>query len=547
MLKEEFEKWETDVLIVGGGSAGLRAALAARETGARVLVVNRGGKTYGGATSYLDKLIEVTGLAVALNKEDSDLYYKELYDFGMKVNSRELVRTFTDNSEKELRFLESIGVEFERQGNEYVWMQIPSHSRPRVVKGMSDFGTEILTRLVKACEEKGVQFLAHTGIYEIIKDSSGHPRWALGIHKTQKCTQPVQIRFSSVIIATGGFGNLFSYATNPQGNASGMAIGLDLGAALTNLEFMHILPLFVSPIRGFYMISALLSQGKILNTAKEPFSSGWDHSSQEPDTVTQGNITFEICKWIEKQQEMGKATSDGGVYWYGTHLIDVMKHRIPRSLEMLKARNLDLTSQPAIISSGCHQALGGIAINPQGETGVAGLFACGECAGGFQGAQRMMGTGVMDALVFGSRAGRAAAEAIGQPGTKHWVVMSEDVNRTPELTCDKGFRQLHASMDRILVTKNKEKLRRAQMEVESLQKSLEHYPLNAIPYKDRLRYSELKHAVSIAQAFIASSQAREESRGSFVRSDFPDQSQHFDKQSFVHRIQPDQFQVAFHS
>ncbi len=203
-------------MIVGGGSAGLRAALAARETGARVLVVNRGGKTYGGATSYLDKLIEVTGLAVALNKEDSDLYYKELYDFGMKVNSRELVRTFTDNSEKELRFLESIGVEFERQGNEYVWMQIPSHSRPRVVKGMSDFGTEILTRLVKACEEKGVQFLAHTGIYEIIKDSSGHPRWALGIHKTQKCTQPVQIRFSSVIIATGGFGNLFFLRDEPS-------------------------------------------------------------------------------------------------------------------------------------------------------------------------------------------------------------------------------------------------------------------------------------------------------------------------------------------
>lgn len=545
MHTADIERLETDVLIVGGGSAGLRAALAAKEAGARVLVVNRGGKTYGGATSYLDKLIELTGLAVAFSKEEAELYYNELSDFGIEVNSRELVKTFTHNSEKELRFLESIGVEFERQGNEYVTMQIPSHSRPRVVKGMNDFGTELLKRLVTACEEKGVQFLAHTGIYEIVKDSSGHPRWALGIQKMQHSIQPVQIRFSSVVIATGGFGNLFSYATNPQGSASGMAMGLDLGAALTNLEFMHILPLMVGPIRGFYMVSALLSQGKIMNSDREEFSSGWKPMSQELDTVTQGNITFQICQWIQKQQELGKATRDGGVYWYGTHLIDDMKRRIPRSLEMLRARGLDLTTQPAIISAGCHQALGGIAIGSEGETNIPGLFACGECAGGFQGARRMMGTGVMDALVFGSRAGRAAAEAIGPSVPDQWIDMNEAVNPLPNLSCEKGFKLLHAAMDRILVTKNKESLNRAQKEIESLQKSLEHYPINTIPYKDRLRYSELKHALTIARAFIASSRAREESRGNFVRSDFPEQREPFAKQSFVQCTGPNQVQVWF--
>src|SRR5690606_1809105 len=114
------------------------------------------------------------------------------------------------DDEEELKFLESIGVQFQREGNDYKWIKLPSHTRPRVLRGMEDFGTEILKRMVKACQDAGVEFLTHTQVYRVVKDSQGRPRVALAIRKEAE-GQAIQIRFSSIVLATGGFGNLFSY------------------------------------------------------------------------------------------------------------------------------------------------------------------------------------------------------------------------------------------------------------------------------------------------------------------------------------------------
>lgn len=545
MQQEEVETFEADVLVIGGGSAGYRAALSARESGASVLVVNGGGKTYGGATSYLDKLIELTGLAVAMDDEDVQRYYEELVDFGLGANERELVKTVTQDSEKELHFLESIGMEFKRGEEPYDVIQIPSHSRPRVVKGPHDFGTKILSRLSEKCDEQGVDMLTQTKIYDVVKDDSGRPRWAFGIKKVGNASKPIQIRFSSVVLATGGFGNLFTYATNPMGNASGMAIGFQLGATMTNLEFMHVLPLLTQPIKGFYLVSSLMSRGDVTNTDGESFRTDTKQGEGELDTVSQGNVTFEMCQWIEKQYEKGKTHEDGSVYWHGDQLIEDMKKRIPRSLTMLKDRGLDLTKQPARVSPGFHQALGGILIGPDGETNIPGLYACGECAGGFHGARRMMGTGVVDSLVFGSKAGHAAAQAVGSGTENRWIEMKEESDHSsPQWLDMEGLKRLQTIMDRILVIKSEDKLVQAQRDVYDLQQRLEREDVDSMPYKYRLRFSELNHAVTMAQAFIASSLSRKESRGSFVRRDYPEQTDAWAEPSRLHKQDPVYLQVC---
>lgn len=535
---------ETDVLVIGGGSAGLRAALAARNKGAKVLVVNRGGTYSGGSTAYLDKLIEFTGLGVSIGDQESDLYYEELKRFGRKINSPGLLKVFTADDERELQFLESIGIQFMRKGEDYVWMKLPSHTRPRVLRGMEDFGSEILKRMVKACQMVGVEFLTHTQVYRLVKDSQGRPRWALAIRKSSGGSQEVQIRFSSLVLATGGFGNLFSYSTNPQGYGSGMAMALDLGARLTNLEFVQFLPLLVQPIRGYFIISSLLSQGKISNTVGETFSPPLTEESGQDEAVLQAKTVFEICRWIEKQQEKGYVTEEKGVYWDGVKLTEKMEKMIPRSLEVLKQRGLDLTKEPAIISVGYHQALGGIAIGTHGETDVPGLFACGECSGGFHGAERLMGTGVMDSLVFGRRAGEAAANASAGERTAKWLP-APDKQKESKLPIfpEEGFKQLQTAMDKILVTKSEEKLNGAKEEVERLVSTLDELDLESVGLQQRLRLSELKDALRIAAAYIAACQARKESRGSFIRSDYPNEDPLLAAPSYIRQVGSFRFDV----
>lgn len=543
-IKQDVLHYDTDVLVIGGGSAGLRAALAARAKGARVLVVNRGGSHSGGSTAYLDKLIEFTGLGVSVGSSESQLYYEELRSYGKEINSDQLLKVFSADDEEELKFLESIGVQFQREGNDYKWIKLPSHTRPRVLRGMEDFGTEILKRMVKACQDAGVEFLTHTQVYRVVKDSQGRPRVALAIRKEAE-GQAIQIRFSSVVLATGGFGNLFSYNTNPQGYGSGMAMALDLGARLTNLEFVQILPLLVKPIRGFFIISSLLSQGKVSNTAGELFNPSAPISSAN-DTVLHAEIVFELCRWIEKQQEQGQVTAENGVYWNGIELKDQMERLIPRSLEVLKARGLDLTREPAVISVGYHQALGGIAIGTSGQTDIPGLFACGECAGGFQGAERMMGTGVMDALVFGRRAGRAAAEAIDGSGPDQGLELEQGTKSGAlPIAYEDATRQLQNAMDKILVTKNSTKLQAVKREIDQLKGIVDQVPLESVPLREKVRLAELKDALLIASAYITACEARKESRGSFLRSDYPQEDPEFAAASYIWKEGKDQFQVSF--
>lgn len=545
-INQDVLHYDTDVLVIGGGSAGLRAALAARAKGARVLVVNRGGSHSGGSTAYLDKLIEFTGLGVSVGSSESQLYYEELRSYGKEINSDQLLKVFSADDEEELKFLESIGVQFQREGNDYKWIKLPSHTRPRVLRGMEDFGTEILKRMVKACQDAGIEFLTHTQVYRVVKDSQGRPRFALAIRKEAE-GQAIQIRFSSVVLATGGFGNLFSYNTNPQGYGSGMAMALDLGARLTNLEFVQILPLLVKPIRGFFIISSLLSQGKVSNTAGELFNpSAPISTANQQDTVLHAEIVFKLCRWIEKQQEQGRVTAENGVYWNGVELKDQMERLIPRSLEVLKARGLDLTREPAVISVGYHQALGGIAIGTSGETDLPGLFACGECAGGFQGAERMMGTGVMDALVFGRRAGQAAAEAIDGSGPDQGLELEQGTKSGAlPIAYEDATRQLQNAMDKILVTKNSTKLQAVKREIDQLKSMVDQLPLESVSLREKVRLAELKDALLIASAYITACEARKESRGSFLRSDYPQEEPEFAAASYIWMKGKDQFQVSF--
>lgn len=152
----------TDVLVVGGGVSGLRAAIQASVEGAKVTLINKGSIGIGSETAYLDHLIELTVVGVSETKNDEKLYAKDLIDFGRNVNDENLVNTFVSNSNVEYQYIEALGVPMEKIDQTY-----PSHRAPRLIKGIGHFGQNLLSRLKNEAITKGVNIIENATLYDV--------------------------------------------------------------------------------------------------------------------------------------------------------------------------------------------------------------------------------------------------------------------------------------------------------------------------------------------------------------------------------------------
>ncbi|GAB7388021.1 fumarate reductase subunit A [Bacillaceae bacterium] len=516
------EFFDTDVLVIGGGCAGLRAAIAARQKGANVTIVTKGKIGQGSATSFLDHLIEFTVVGVSRDQEDEQLFIEDLLSFGHHVNNPELVAQFVKSTRSEFHYLQSLGIPFAEEG-----LMFPSHRSPRLFRGIGEFGELLLERLKREAESLGVTFIENACVYFI-----EHNDHSYTCHVLQKGEPVAELAFhcTSLLLATGGGGQIFSLTTNPNGSTGdGIALAMELGAEVTNIEFIHYLPLLVRPIRGYYILSPVVTKGKITNTENEPYVPNLPegYESLEP-SVLQGHILLDLCQWIERQILAGKVTDDNAVYWDGSDLRELILEKMPNSYQLLKDHGLDLFTQKAEISVGCHQMMGGVKIDGDGRTTVPGLFAAGEVAGGIQGAERLMGTGVMDGLVFGARAGKAAAEYALTHKEKR-ILQQPSVNKSSaKRTFDFTREELSALknkvkrlMDMILITKDRDRLQERKETLEAILRRLMPYQATDLPSELRIPFSELKNMLIVSLAYILVSLHRKESRGSFRRIDYP--------------------------
>lgn len=508
----------TDILVVGGGVGGLRSAISASEEGASVTLVTKGIVGAGSETAYLDHLIELTVLAVSQNEQDNQLFEGDLLNYGHQINNNDLVKLLVEQSNKEYKYVTSIGVPMEKDSNTY-----PSHRSPRLVKGVGHFGQTLLSKLKNEAIKKGVNIIENATLYEV--EQEGETKRA-HIHLKGK-GQPteMQVVFSSLILATGGTGQMFSYSTNPSGSTGdGVGLALRLGAKVTNLEFLHFLPLLTSPIKGFYIISAVFTKGYLYNKDGEKYEPSLpeNYNQMEPAEI-QGHLLADACQWIQEQLLLGKGTEKNGVYWDGRHLEEMILNKMPKSYKKLKERGLDLLTEQAEVSIGCHQMLGGIQIDLDGRSTLPWLFAAGEVAGGFQGAERLMGTGVMEGLVFGERAGKAAASYANTHPVKSADLhsMNEVTESAFELELSSIKNDIRKTMDQILITKDGTRLQHALNEITKLHERMRSYNIFSLPLESRVEFSECQNMILLAGAFITASLNRKETRGSFIRTDYP--------------------------
>lgn len=523
----DFSVYETDVLVIGGGLAALRAALSAREAGARVLVVvkrklGRSGSSaitsggYAAAWSELDPL------------DDAELHYQDTIIGGGWVNERPLVRALVEEAPARLQELWEIGAQFRKSNGQYYLSPSGDHRRPRVLVPEHMRGTDMTLPLRAAALQAGVEVLENTLIVELLRDDD-RVVGALGL--TRDKVGGCIIRARATILAAGGASRMFPVTSNPVDvRGGGFALALRTGASLRDMEFIQFYPWrLIRPFRNTRVPiqpSTFVSGGKLYNSAGERFMERYDPVKKEAATrdVSARGIFDQIRRGL---------TVDGGVILDISDVPDE-QFRLENSkvTDALEPKGIDYRQIPLILAPEAHFFMGGVLIDEDCYTELRGLLACGENAGGTHGGNRLNANAVPETQVFGYRAGRAAARApqgatpyrIDEKMLARWGARLQNVRRLRGPKSSEMNRLVERQREALGlglgIIRNAAGLEDVLVEIDSLREQLRATPQSNLG--DLIAAVELEDTLDVGAACAASALLREESRASHYRDDFPE-------------------------
>jgi succinate dehydrogenase/fumarate reductase flavoprotein subunit len=511
--------YESDVLVIGKGLAGARAADEAVRRGARVTLANKG----GGSSP------EVMGFNTTIGPDDSvEDYLEDTLRSGSYINNRPVAARLAENADGEIAFLEKLGLVFDRNpdGN-YNLMQTLGSSHKRMVHYQSLTGVTALKLLLDDCRKRGVEFVEPVMILNLLKHGS---RVTGASALDLRSGELVFFLCKAVVLAAGGCGDIYPLTTYPHGiTGDGYVMAYRAGAELVDMEFLQYDPCgFVTPpkLRGRVMVTTLLNEGaELYNEAGKRFVI--------EDYGTYNIQKSEIARRIYMEIAAGKGTQNGGIYYDLTKLPHdrvAIDHNL--FYDPALAAGLDLTKEPAEVAPLAHSCTGGLVIDRDCAATLEGLFAAGEVAGGIHGANRIGGSAGTEIFVYGCLAGKSAAEcaaeAKGQPDPGAIEPDAERERETfekwkkgkgglsPREMRDKVGQALHKGMGMI---RNEKGIDGCLRELESLEGELD--GLNARTTENLMHGYTLRNTLDIAKIQAAASRMRKESRGVFYRDDCP--------------------------
>lgn len=398
----------TEVLVVGSGGAGLRAAIEAKKIGADVLIVSKGGFP-SGCTA-----VAMGGMLAAFDREDSaDRHFDDTVRGGNQLNNRNLVRLLVDHAVERARDLERYGTDFEKRGEKYRLFPYTGSSVPRGVVALEPYRGGYIKGLVKEVRRLGISVVEHVMITDLLKERDTIVG-AAGLEL--EADTLLVIGAKAVVLAAGGGGNLYHLTTNPAGiTGDGYVLAYRAGAQLQDMEFIQgrVCMIFPEAMRGIPPPGDGLVTigGRFYNKLCERYMG--KYHPEKFELVTRAQMA--IC--AQREIQAGRCGPHGGVFG---DLSGVPKGELSKFkgfMEACAAENFDPTWQPYEWAPGAHHFMGGVVINERCETGVPGLYAAGEVATGIHGANRLAGNALTETQVFGALAGRHAAEAarLGSP------------------------------------------------------------------------------------------------------------------------------------
>ncbi len=576
----EFQTVEHDVLVIGAGGAGLRAAIEASAAGVSVGLVCK---------SLLGKAHTVMaegGVAAALgNVDDRDnwrVHFADTMRGGQYLNNPRMAELHAKEAPDRVRELEAWGALFDRtKDGKILQRNFGGHKYPRLAHVGDRTGLEMIRTLQDHGIHTGVDVHMECTVLDLLTDD-GRVVGAFGYDRERGRFK--LFRAKAIVLATGGIGRAYKITSNSwEYTGDGQSLAYRAGAALMDMEFVQFHPtgmVWPPSVRGILVTEGVRGEGGVLrNNEGRRFmfddipanyraqtadneEEGWRYTQGDKDARRPPELLTRdhVARCIMREVREGRGSPHGGVF------LDIawIKERIPNGAEYIKRKlpsmyhqfkqlaDIDITQVPMEIGPTTHYAMGGVRVDGDTQmSGVPGLFAAGECAAGLHGANRLGGNSLSDLLVFGRRAGEYAARFARESGAgsvdpqkldeiAKWALAPFERAAGPA-AYEVQFQLQEMMQDLVGIVRRQDEMERALDGLENLsaRAAKVSVPGNREYNPGWHTALDLQNLLTVSEAITRAAIERKESRGAHFRDDYPEKDAEAAKFNIVIRKQPD--------
>ncbi len=558
---EKYERHQFDVIVIGAGGAGLRAAIESSALGAKTALVCK---------SLLGKAHTVMaegGIAAALAHVDPQdnwqTHFRDTMKGGQFLNHWRMAQLHAQEAPDRVRELEKWGAVFDRTRDGRILQRaFGGHTWKRLAHVGDRTGLELIRTLQDRGVHQGIDVFMECTVVGLLKDGD---RVSGALAYWRETGRFVVFRAKSIVLATGGYGKAWKVTSNSwEYTGDGHALAYEAGAELIDMEFFQFHPtgmIWPPGVMGILITEAVRGEGGVLTNSKgerfmwrylpenkrKEFAETPEEAQKWVDMVVAGKQTDarrppelstrdNVARAIYTEAKEGRGTPHGGV-WLDISFQDSerVKKKLPSMYHQFKdLADVDITKQPMEVGPTAHYAMGGIRVDPEsGASTVPGLFAAGECTGGMNGANRLGGNSLSDILVFGRRAGMGAAE-FAKKSAQWPSAKDEDIEAHARRTMAPFERRgadpysVHTALQDVMgkhvgIFRSESDLQNGLRELLSVRERIKNAHVEgSVMFNPGWHLArDLENLVVCAEATCRSAMLRKESRGAHSRIDFP--------------------------
>ena len=571
---------ECDVLVIGAGGAGLRAAVEASSKGASVTVLSK--SLLGKAHTVMAEGGMAASMGHVDDRDNWKVHFSDTMRGGQYLNNWRMAQLHAQQAPDRVRELESWGALFDRtKDGRILQRNFGGHKYPRLAHVGDRTGLEMIRTLQDHGIHQGINFLMETTVVRLLNDGD-RISGAFGYDRERGRFHLVHAK--AVIMATGGIGRAFRVTSNSwEYTGDGHALALRAGAELVDMEFVQFHPtgmVWPPSVQGILVTEGVRGEGGILlnsegkrfmfddipglyagQTCETP-EEGWQYvigdkeSRRPPELLTRDHVARKIVKEVKE----GRGSPHGGVFldiaWIRKNIKDSETHikkKLPSMYHQFKElAGVDITKDPMEVGPTTHYVMGGIKVDAETQMScVKGLFACGECGGGLHGANRLGGNSLSDLLVFGRLAGQHAAEWASDHGsTSLDEQQAADIEQfaLAPIECQQGENPYEIQhelqdvmQDLVGIARVDEELQQAGEKIAQLRARAEHAasPGNREYNPGWHTALDLWNLLDVSEAVARPAHGRRESRGAHSRIDFMEKDQQLGTVNTLTSLGPD--------
>ena len=592
----DIERFSYDVVVIGAGGSGLRAAIEARARGLKTAIISK--SLFGKAHTVMAEGGAAAAMGNVNPKDNWQVHFRDTMRGGKFLNNPRMAELHAKEAPDRVWELEAWGALFDRTPDGKISQRnFGGHEYPRLAHVGDRTGLEMIRTLqqrVVALQqadsyefgdpEARIRVFAETTITRLLKSPTGAIAGAFGyIRDTGRF---VLFSAPTVILATGGIGRTFKITSNSwEYSGDGHALALLAGAKLMNMEFVQFHPtgmVWPLSVAGLLVTESVRGDGGVLrNTEGKRFmfnyvpdvfraqyaeteeeADRWyddpDHNRRPPELLPRD----EVARSINSEVKAGRGSPHGGVFLdiASRRPAEYILQRLPSMYHQFKElADVDITKEPMEIGPTCHYVMGGVEVDPDtAAASVPGLFAAGEVSGGMHGSNRLGGNSLSDLLVFGKRAGDGAADYLESLGDARPTVAQADLDAAVaealapfERTEGENPYTVHHELQQTM--QDLVGLIRRESEVKdalaALEKFRERAQAVAVPgeraYNPGWHYAQdLRNMLLVAECVAMAALEREESRGGHTREDHPEMSPEWRKVNLILSLNGDKLEMV---